>query len=163
MKKANKILSVILALIMVLSIFSTTASAIGETSGTCGDNLNWNLDLSTETLTISGTGSMTDYSSSLNSPWKFWRSSIKTVIIEDGVTSIGDYSFYWCTFRPPARCPHLRARPPDPPVCNSTPCRPGPADGLYKEEWAYPWSRSCGCRPGDWQRSEWIRTDRSPP
>ncbi len=95
MHRSTKIISVFLTLVIVVSVFFITASAIGETSGTCGDNLNWILDLSTKTLTISGTGSMTDYSSSFNSPWYFRRSSIKTVIIEDGVTSIGDYSFYY--------------------------------------------------------------------
>ena len=59
-------------------------------SGTCGDDLTWTLDYS-RTLTISGTGEMTDYSSSSSSrvPWYSSRSSIKSVVIEDGVTYIG--------------------------------------------------------------------------
>ncbi len=62
--------------------------------GTCGENLTWEFDKSTGTLTISGTGDMENYSSG-NSPWTNCRSSIKNVIIEDGVTSIGDYAFYY--------------------------------------------------------------------
>ena len=50
MKKANKILSVILALIMVLSIFSITASADTPISGTSGENVTWELDKYTETV-----------------------------------------------------------------------------------------------------------------
>ena len=39
---------------------------------------------------------MKNYSSS-TAPWYSSRSSIKTVIIEDGVTSIGNYAFYECS------------------------------------------------------------------
>ena len=65
-------------------------------SGTCGENLTWNL--SNGTLTISGFGTMTDYlnNSSSRAPWYSSRSSIKSIVIEDGVTSIGDYAFYNC-------------------------------------------------------------------
>ena len=76
-----------------------TASAsftIEATSGTCGDKLTWNLD-DTGTLTISGTGEMTDYSSLSSVPWYNKRTSIKQVTIENGVTGIGDKSFCDCT------------------------------------------------------------------
>ena len=65
-------------------------------SGTCGENLTWNL--SNGTLTISGFGAMTDYSdnSSSRAPWDSSKSSIKSIVIEDGVTSIGDYAFQHC-------------------------------------------------------------------
>ena len=49
------------------------------------------------TLTISGTGAMADYASSENQPWKDYRSSITSVIIESGVTSIGKNAFNNCT------------------------------------------------------------------
>ena len=64
-------------------------------SGTCGDNLTW--ELSCEgVLTISGTGAMTDYSSSPYAPWYSSRSSITSVILNDGITSIGDNTFLDC-------------------------------------------------------------------
>ena len=65
-------------------------------SGTCGadgDNLTWKLS-ETKQLTISGTGAMADYSNT--NPWYDNRSSIKSVVIEAGVTSIGKYAFYNC-------------------------------------------------------------------
>ena len=62
-------------------------------SGTCGDNLTWALD-DEGTLTISGTGNMKNYSWN-NSPF-LENSSIKKVIIENGVTSIGDQAFRMC-------------------------------------------------------------------
>lgn len=64
-------------------------------SGSCGTNLSWVLD-SEGTLTISGSGNMTNWSGS-NTPWYSSRDTIKKVIINDGVYSIGNYAFYNCT------------------------------------------------------------------
>ena len=64
------------------------------TSGTCGPNLTW--DLTDGILTISGTGDMTDFSYPDCGPWYSLSSSITSVVINDGVTSIGDYAFYSC-------------------------------------------------------------------
>ena len=64
-------------------------------NGSCGESVNWVL---TEdgVLTISGSGNMTKYSSSSKVPWYSNCSLIKSVVIESGVTSIGDYAFYYC-------------------------------------------------------------------
>lgn len=62
--------------------------------GTCGDNLMWGIE--NETLTISGIGPMKNYDGDNNkSPWSC-RSDITKIIIQNGITSIGDYAFYWC-------------------------------------------------------------------
>lgn len=63
---------------------------ITETSGTCGDDLTWVL-YEDGTLVISGTGEMYDWSKNGGQPWP--RIKIKKVIVESGVTSIGDYAF----------------------------------------------------------------------
>ncbi len=94
MKKANKILSVILALMMVFSIIPITSNA-ATYSGTCGDDLTWTYDSSTYTLTISGTGDMYDYKSN-NRPWESYEDKIKEVVVEETVTTIGTYAFYHC-------------------------------------------------------------------
>ena len=65
-------------------------------SGTCGDNLTWTLD-DEGTLTISGTGSMAGYTSKNPAPWYDSRASIQCVVMEDGVTTIGDYAFWGCS------------------------------------------------------------------
>ena len=62
----------------------------GAKSGKCGDNVNWSL--SGSTLTISGTGDMYNYDA-LSYPWRDDHSSIKTIIIENGVTSISNLAF----------------------------------------------------------------------
>ena len=100
MKKTTKAISFLLSLCMMLSVFTFTVFA-EETSnseliasGTCGDNLQWTLD-NEGTLTITGTGCMSDYSFK-ESPWGLYIENIKSVIIEDGVTSIGKYTFKGC-------------------------------------------------------------------
>ncbi len=64
-------------------------------SGTCGENLTWVLD-SNGTLTISGTGKMTDYTYEGSEPWDSNSYSVKKVLINNGVTSIGDFAFSNC-------------------------------------------------------------------
>ncbi len=114
MKELKKILSVLLCVVMVFgsaplagivglelpewlsfdNLFYTKAEA--ATSGSCGLNLRWSFDTSTYVLTITGTGTMTDYSSSSSVPWYDYRYSIKSVSLPDGLTSIGDYAFCRC-------------------------------------------------------------------
>ena len=66
-------------------------------SGTCGDNLTWELD-NAGTLTISGSGKMTDYASyeKIYAPWYNSRDSVKRAVIGNGVINIGRYAFYGC-------------------------------------------------------------------
>ncbi|MBO5333772.1 MAG: leucine-rich repeat protein [Clostridia bacterium] len=65
-------------------------------SGTCGDSLTWVFDERISTLTISGTGAMYDYDSN-NRPWEDYEDIIKKLVINDGVTTIGDYAAYSCS------------------------------------------------------------------
>ena len=85
----RRISSMFLALVMLLSMLPGTALAAQDApaalsaevdSGTCGDDLTWTLDAS-GTLTISGTGEMTDsYSSPCSDRgWRdeHWRLCIR--------------------------------------------------------------------------------------
>ena len=65
--------------------------------GTCGDNAMYKIT-SDSTLTISGTGNMTNYAYGKYAPWYEYRSIYRKVVIENGITSIGDYAFYHNTF-----------------------------------------------------------------
>ena len=57
-----------------------------EVEGTCGDSASWILD--NGVLTISGSGDMSDYSTSNDPGWYSDRLSVKSIVIEDGITSI---------------------------------------------------------------------------
>ena len=91
----KRILSLILAMLMALTILPLNIFAVTVIdSGTCGENLTWTLT-DDGTLTISGTGDMYDYSYSY-APWYSYRSSLNSVVICDGVTSIGARAFELC-------------------------------------------------------------------
>ncbi|MCM1544949.1 MAG: leucine-rich repeat domain-containing protein, partial [Ruminococcus sp.] len=66
-------------------------------SGVCGENAEWDLDTSTGVLTIYGSGIMTNYSAYNETPWYSVNKYIKSVVIEDGITSIGNsaFKFIW--------------------------------------------------------------------
>ena len=65
-------------------------------SGACGDGLTWILD-DVGTLTISGKGEMDGFADSSSMPWYDHLSSITSVVLDDGVTGIGNYAFDGCT------------------------------------------------------------------
>ena len=123
MKMTKRIISALLAVVMLLGMVPMTAvqaaeseatetvaatvepqaladegimSLSGEASGTCGENLIWTL--ADGILTISGTGIMENYVYDYYSdpPWHSSRASIHTVVIQEGVTSIGYFAFSEC-------------------------------------------------------------------
>lgn len=69
------------------------SKAAAPTEGTCGKNASWKLE--NGTLTISGTGEMSNYDGN-DVPWYDNLSSITRVVIDDGITSIGDHAFEDC-------------------------------------------------------------------
>ena len=90
--------------------WSTYQSKLKKNSGNCGttgseSSVTWSYNLTTKTLTISGTGQMMYYGSEEGSdskyhstaPWSYLDSEIQKVIVEDGVTYIGSYAFAYCT------------------------------------------------------------------
>ena len=104
-------LSALLAAGMMLTAFPATPQntplllrpvliANAATSGTCGENVNWEYDAETGKLTITGTGGMDD-----GQPWKNYKKEIVSVVIEDGVTSIGTDAFERCQSLSSVRIP----------------------------------------------------------
>ena len=78
---------------LLLAVAASVGTMFAE-SGTW-DNLTW--DYTNGTLIISGTGAMKEAAYVLEAyPWTSFRSSIISVIIEDGVTSIGEAAFIQC-------------------------------------------------------------------
>ena len=93
MKKVLVLLALLAAVCGLLTFSAAAESAAA--SGICGENLTWTLDAA-GTLTVSGTGAMKDYNYR-GAPWYQSRDSIKTVVIESGVTTIGDWAFSGCS------------------------------------------------------------------
>ena len=94
MKKRSFAFFLCVALLCALWVpLIPAASAADITdSGTCGENLTWTLD-SDGVLTVSGSGAMNDYSGSSAAPW---GAQIKAVVVQNGVTSIGNAAFRDC-------------------------------------------------------------------
>ena len=78
-------------LFLLSVLIVNTLFILADDSGTCGPNLTWKYTADTNTLTIEGTGEMNDYA--LQSPWDKYRSNIKNIFINSGVTSIGNGAF----------------------------------------------------------------------
>lgn len=105
-KKVRRIISILMVVILAINVLPAEnfkfilqevyAAEIAPTSGTCGENLTWELS-EDGTLTISGTGKMEDYGAFDLAPWDEKRDDIKKVNIVNGVTKIGQDAFYRCT------------------------------------------------------------------
>ena len=71
-------------------------------SGKCGDDVNYTFNMITGDLRIYGSGEMDNYDTfsmiEWNScaPWYFDSEFVKNVVVEDGVTSIGNCAFHNC-------------------------------------------------------------------
>lgn len=88
---------VIIVVSIVFASISTDSSSAGSTRGTVGEHIQWKLK--DGTLTISGSGPMEDYKFLEYAPWadtEEKRSAIHAISVEEGITRIGDYSFYDC-------------------------------------------------------------------
>ena len=90
MRKIRLILFCTFAFLCI--IFTLNSSVFAENiSGECGENVTWLLNNVTGELVISGNGKMT------SSPWSDYKPYIKTVVVNDGVETISDQAFGYCT------------------------------------------------------------------
>ena len=71
-------------------VFKTSLTSI---TGTIGDSISWVLN-EEGILTISGTGVIDSWNGDKYSPWYEYRDIINEVVVEDGITSLGAYSFW---------------------------------------------------------------------
>lgn len=92
----TKYCSRLMALLLALSVLLCMVPAVSaeETSGTCGDGLTW--AFADGTLTISGSGDMTDFPESTMAPWYELRKEILKIELPEGLTSVGNLAFYEC-------------------------------------------------------------------
>ena len=90
----------LIAVCLITALFPVTAFA-AET-GSCGENATWTLDGAT--LTISGTGSTEDYEIG-DVPWYSKRTTVKTIVVEEGITRLGAKIFAYTTNATQAELP----------------------------------------------------------
>lgn len=93
----KKVLTVLLVLLAVvpLTVWGTSRANVNAAIRTWF----WDFDEATHTLTISGTGKITDFNSLYENlsdlmPWYDVRDQIEEIIIESGITVIGSHAFY---------------------------------------------------------------------
>ncbi len=98
----NRMKKGVAILLLVCILLAAAAPCVfAETivdSGQCTDTIRWTLD-SEGTLRIFGKGKMNNYwwtDAETRGPWSL-NPAIRSVIIEDGITYIGSYSFNGCT------------------------------------------------------------------
>ena len=106
MKSINRSKSLMVQTTMMLlfTLFSTNGAwALDNYSGNCGktgtdgSDVTWTYNPDSKTLTISGTGEKANYDNADSQPWKNYRNDITSIVIESGVTTIGDNAFNGCT------------------------------------------------------------------
>ena len=87
-------IAVMLAAIIVIFVcIFRPWQASAKTTANNSDDLTWSYDAESNTLRLSGSGEMRDYSSSNTPPWYSVVADDVTIEIEDGITSIGAWAF----------------------------------------------------------------------
>ena len=87
----HRLPALVLCLLLVLGLLPTTGFAAGGSTG----ELKW--QLSGGTLTISGSGTMPDYTDANMPPWYDSAEAINRIVVAEGVTSVGSLAFYGCS------------------------------------------------------------------
>ena len=93
--KTHRLLALLLAFVMTFSLLPTVAWATtgGDCSAAGDGSVTWSYDADTTTLTIRGKGAMKDYANVNSTPWKAYRAKTKIIIIDEGVTRVGNSAF----------------------------------------------------------------------
>ena len=92
-RRSNRIslYSIPVLLLVLLSLFANKGSAQAETGYTY-KNLTWYVSTS-GVLTVRGTGDMPNFPYNGTTPWDSKKQSINKIVIESGLTSVGDHAF----------------------------------------------------------------------
>ncbi|MDD6094342.1 MAG: leucine-rich repeat domain-containing protein, partial [Clostridia bacterium] len=96
----KRIIVVLFAFAMLLSLLALPMAA-GEPgpviySGKMGDDVYWKYDQTEKLLKFSGTGDMYDFENTTDQPWYSYRNDIITIVIGEGITSVGSLNFCNC-------------------------------------------------------------------
>lgn len=104
MKKTNfkKLISLIMAFAVIAIALPIAAIKVNAAdtniidSGQCGEKAFWALDKD-GLLTISGEGNINDSEERFPAPWANIKDQIKKLVINDKITTIGNYAFNYCS------------------------------------------------------------------
>ena len=92
----KRLISLLLALAVCLSLFALSASAEGPDApyeylpgDFAADSLTWDFDAGSGTLSVRGSGPMRSYLES-DPEWVAYKDQVRSVVPEDGISSVGD-------------------------------------------------------------------------
>ena len=88
----RKLITTGLIAVLAIVMGAATVQAHPPTSGTTGP-LTWKYDTGTKTLTISGKGEMPNYTWKDPAPWEEHNGEMLILVIEEGITRIGNRAF----------------------------------------------------------------------
>ena len=88
----RKLITTGLIAFLAIVMCAANVQAQNATSGTTG-SLTWKYDTGTKTLTISGKGEMPNYTGEHRAPWQDYNREMQMLVVEEGVTGIGDHAF----------------------------------------------------------------------
>ena len=94
--KVRKIMALILCICFCVTSIGIEAKT-KKTTGKDGENITWNYNKETKTLTFSGNGAISDFEMdghSAEPEWYVWSEKAEHVVVEEGITSIGKWAFY---------------------------------------------------------------------
>lgn len=94
----RSVLLIVVALVcasayVLLDDSTDTDAIVVSYSGSCGDDVQFNFDMDTGTLTLSGSGTMNPYTNDAV-PWSTYMDKIKSVVVTGTVSSLCDYAFF---------------------------------------------------------------------
>ena len=88
----RKLITTGLIAVLAIVMGAATVQAQNPTSGQTGP-LTWKYDTGTKTLTISGKGDMPNYDWEHPAPWQDHSQEMLILVVEEGITGIGDNAF----------------------------------------------------------------------
>ncbi|MGN0149793.1 MAG: leucine-rich repeat domain-containing protein [Clostridia bacterium] len=102
----RKIWGLVLVMCMLAAFVPCANATEIVDSGDLSDSIIWTVD-DKGILTISGVGDMPDYDKEITNtiPWYRYKYSITSIVVESGITAIGDYVFYDCVYAKSVKLP----------------------------------------------------------
>lgn len=114
MKQFRRIGKLLLLAVLICSMLALTAcgtpKADAEDAGGSSGSVVWDYKKETHTLTVSGNGAIGNAASAAEVAWASVRTSVQKIVVNEGVTEIGDYAFYYMPALTEVRLPSTVTR-----------------------------------------------------